>query len=229
MRRQLIDYYTVPSLGGNGRKVSIMLAETGLDHVVNFLDLARGDQNEDWYLAINPNGKIPAIVDHDAPGHFALGESGAILVYLAEKTGRFLPTEPKERARALMWTFWQVGGVGPMFGQWSFFAQTSSEKAPFAIERYRLECQRLLDVLDRNLAASEFVASGYSIADMALLPWIEPGYRALTTAEANIDRWPQISRWIDAVRKRPGVALALSKPEGSAVRVGQGRFPPQSS
>jgi GST-like protein len=221
----VIDYYTVPALGGNGRKVSIMLAETGLEHVVNFIDLGRGDQHEDWYLAINPNGKIPAIVDHDAPGDLALGESGAILIYLAEKTGQFLPTEAKARACALMWTFWQVGGVGPMFGQWSHFAQAAGEKIPSAITRYRDECRRLLDVLNGNLADKAFVAGDYSIADMALLSWIKPGHKALSGADADAHRWPHVTRWLGAVQARPAVALAMTKPEGAAARIGLGAQP----
>ncbi|WP_420969092.1 glutathione S-transferase family protein [Bradyrhizobium sp. B120] len=219
----MLDYYTVRSLGGNGRKVSIMLAETGLEHVVHFVDIEKGEQKEDWFTAINPNGRIPAIVDHDLPGGLRLGESGAILVHLAEKTGRFLPAEPKARAQTLMWTFWQVGGVGPMFGQWSYFARTAAERVPFAIQRYRDECERLFDTFDRNLAAQEYAADEYSIADMALLPWMKPGYAGLMRAMPDArDRWPNLRRWIAAVEARPAVALAMSCAEGAAARIGHG-------
>lgn len=218
----MIDYYTARSLGGNTRKISIMLAEGEIEHIVHFMDLARGDQHEPWYARINPHGRIPAIVDHDAPGELALGESGAILVHLAEKIGRFLPTEPRARARTLMWTFWQVGSVGPMFGQWSFFASAAKEKMPMAIDRYRTECLRLLGVLERNLEQSEFVAGDYSIADMALLSWIQPGFAAFEkVTPSNHDRWPQIERWLAAVSLRPAVALAMSRHEGSALSIGR--------
>jgi len=139
----MIDYYTAKELGGNTRKISIMLAETGLEHVVHFLDLAAGVQRRDWYLDINPNGRIPAIVDHDVVGGYRLGESGAILIYLAEKTGQFLPRTEPERSRAIQWVFWQVGHVGPMFGQLSYFARSAPERIEFAIERYRQESLRI--------------------------------------------------------------------------------------
>lgn len=216
----MLDYYTVRSLGGNGRKVSIMLAETGLEHRVYFLDLARGDQKADWFTRLNPNGRIPAILDPDVPGGLALGESGAILVHLAEKTGRFLPTEPAARARTLMWTFWQVGGVGPMFGQWSWFASSAPERVQFAVDRYRDECARLMGVLDRALEEREFVAGDYSIADMALLSWVKPGLKGLHTVGALAEAFGNVERWIAAIEARPAVRLAMSVPEGSASEIG---------
>ena len=129
----MIDYYTAKVLGGNARKVSIMLAETGEEHVVHYVDLDKNEQYEPWFKAINPNCKIPAIVDRDVPGGLAVGESGAILIYLAERTGRFLPTRGSGRARVMQWLFWQVGSVGPMAGQLSYFASSAPEKVPFAL------------------------------------------------------------------------------------------------
>ena len=216
----MLDYYTVRSLAGNGRKISIMLAETGLEHRVHFLDLDRGDQRDSWFLAINPNGRIPVIVDHDFPGGLAIGESGAILVHLAEKTGRFLPANAAARAKTLMWTFWQVGAIGPMFGQWAYFARTAPTHMPAAIERYREECRRLLDVLDRQLRDSEYVSGEYSIADMALLPWVRPGMEAFDRDGNVADRWPSLQRWLLQLTRRPAVELAMRVPEGSAAMVG---------
>lgn len=210
----MLDYYTVKSLGGNGRKVSIMLAETGLEHRVHFLDLERGDQNSDSFRAINPNGRIPALIDPDYD--LSLGESGAILVHLAEKTGQFLPTGTKARAQVLMWTFWQVGGIGPMLGQWSYFARVAPEKIGFAIERYRSESERLITVLDHALRSEEFVAGDYSIADMALLSWAEPGLAGLRPEDRGEQDFPGAWRWVQAMRARPAVMLAMTKPEGSA-------------
>ena len=218
----MLDYYTARSLGGNARKVSIMLAETGVPHRVHFVDLEAGEQRQPWFQAVNPNGRIPAIVDHDVPGGLALGESGAILVHLAEKTGRFLPSEPGPRARVLMWTFWQVGGIGPMMGQWSYFARSAPERVPFAIERYRGECVRLMDVLDRALEDGEFVAGDYSIADMALLSWAKPGLAGLRSDPRDAGRWAQVERWIETMEARPAVRLAMTRPEGAAAEVGPG-------
>lgn len=212
----MLDYYTVSSLGGNGRKVSIMLAETQLPHRVHFLDLEQGDQHTNRFRAINPNGKIPAIVDPEVPGGLRIGESGAILVHLAEKTGRYLPTDPASRARVLMWTFWQVGGIGPMFGQWSYFARNAPERVPFAIERYKAECARLMDVLNQNLGESEYVAGDYSIADMAILSWAKPGLTGLRQEPARADDWQNVARWITLMEAHPAVNLAMTRPEGAA-------------
>jgi len=220
----VIDYYTAKSLGGNTRKVSIMLAETQLDHVVHFVDLAKNEQHEDWYVAINPNARIPAIVDHDLPGGLALGESGAILVHLAEKTARFLPTEPGRRARVLQWTFWQVGAVGPMAGQLAWFKRSAPQQIPFAIERYEAECARLLGVLDRQLGRFEYVAGDeYSIADMMNYSWILPlaAYFQAKALEHGEQSFANVARWLTAVRARPAVELAMTRFEGAARRVGR--------
>lgn len=213
----MLDYYTVRALGGNGRKVSIMLAEGALAHRITFMDLERGDQHVEWFRAINPNGKIPALIDPEVD--LALGESGAILVHLAEKTGRFLPTEAKARAQALMWTFWQVGGIGPMLGQWFYFARVAPERIDLAIERFRSESERLIHVLDRALCDSEYVAGDYSIADMALISWVEPGLAGLRPDDQGEADFPNAWRWTRTMRARPAVAIALTKPEGTANEV----------
>lgn len=219
----MIDYYTARQLGGNTRKVSIMLAESETDHIVHFVDLDAGEQGEQWFTAINPNGRIPAIVDHDAPGELRLGESGAILIHLAEKTGRFLPTDRRLRAQAIQWVFWQVGHVGPTFGQWSYFGSSAPVKVGFAIERFRDEATRLLSVLNRQLLDHEFAAGDFSIADMALYSWIKPGFAALERNRPDLAAsWQSIPRWLAAVGGRPKVALAMTKYEGSALRIGRG-------
>ena len=219
----MIDYYTAKSLGGNTRKVSIMLAEAALEHVIYFVDLDRGEQHQPWYLALNANGKIPAIVDHDCPGGLQLAESGAILVYLAEKTGRFLPSSGPTRARVLEWLFWQSSSLGPMAGQWNYFQHVAPERVPFAIARYRDECARLLGVLDHQLSAHEYVAGDYSIADMMLYSWALPVYRGVrqTTVPAGDRQLADLERWLALVQGRPAVELAMSRYEGSASRVGR--------
>jgi GST-like protein len=219
----MIDYYTAKILGGNARKVSIMLAETGVEHVVHYIDLRKNEQYEPWFKAINPNCKIPAIVDHELPGGFAFGESGAILVFLAERTGRFLPASGAERARVMQWLFWQVGSVGPMAGQLSYFANDAPEQVPFAIERYRNECLRLLDVLEGGLDGREYVAGDYSIADMALYSWIKPLYEASGRMRdpAQVADLTNIPRWLATVAARPAVGIAMTTYEGTALRVGR--------
>jgi glutathione S-transferase len=217
----MIDYYTSKALGGNTRKISIMLAETELPHVVHFIDLKKNVQREPWYLEISPNGLIPAIVDHDVAGRHALAESGAILIYLAEKVGRFLPTTEPGRSRTLQWVFWQVGGIGPTFGRLAHFANDVPERIDFVIRELWEQSLKLMAVLDAQLAKHEFVAGDYSIADMVLLPWIKPGYKGLTSANPSLaEGWTHVARWLDAVGARPAVALAMSRYEGSAVRVG---------
>ena len=219
----MIDYYTAKILGGNGRKVSIMLAETGVEHVVHYVDLKKNEQYEPWYRAINPNCKIPAIVDHGVPGGLAFGESGAILIYLAEATGRFLPTSGPKRARVLQWLFWQVGSVGPMAGQLSYFANDAPERVPFAIDRYRGECVRLLEVLEAELEGNEYVAGDYSIADIALYSWIKPlhGAYARLREQAESGELTSVSRWLATMAARPAVEIAMTKYEGTALRVGR--------
>jgi GSH-dependent disulfide-bond oxidoreductase len=220
----MIDYYTAKSLGGNTRKITIMLAETGLPHVVYFVDLNKKEQLQDWYRAINKNCKIPAIVDRDIPGGFALSESGAVLVYLAEKTGQFLPATGEGRARVLEWVFWQASALGPMAGQWDYFWRSAPQKVDFAIARYRDECARLLGVLERQLGDHEYVAGDYSIADMMLYSWVLPVHRgliALPETNLSVADLRHIPRWLTSMRARPAVELAMTRYEGTALRVGR--------
>ncbi len=188
----------------NGLKIRIFLEETQLAHRLIPVSLSRGEQFRPEFQAISPNSKIPAIVDHDPAGGGApvsLFESGAILLYLAEKTGRFLPMDVRARAEVLQWLFWQVGGLGPMAGQIGFFNVYAPERVPYAIERYAGETRRLYGVLDKRLADREYVAGEYSIADMACYPWIVPhaGHRQ------NLDDFPHLKRWFVAVGARPAV------------------------
>src|SRR5215469_8036684 len=169
----MIDLYTWAT--PNGHKASIALEELGLDYQVHPIDIGNDEQFAASYVAINPNGKIPAIIDQDGPGGGPLTvfESGAILIYLAEKTGRFLPADPRQRSQAIQWLMFQVGGLGPMFGQAQHFRRFAPKPLPYAIERYSKEALRLYGVLDKRLGVSEFLAEGgYSIADIAAYPWV---------------------------------------------------------
>ncbi|MCZ6783160.1 MAG: glutathione S-transferase N-terminal domain-containing protein, partial [Proteobacteria bacterium] len=165
----MIDLYTSPT--PNGWKVSIMLEETGLLYTVKPIDLSKLVQKEDWFLKLNPNGRIPAIVDRDA-GDFAVFESGAILLYLAEKSGQLLPADTEGRSVAIQWLMFQMGGVGPMQGQANVFYRYAPEKIQYAIDRYHKECRRLYEVLDRRLGEVEYLAGDYGIADIATWPWV---------------------------------------------------------
>jgi len=202
----LIDLYFYPS--PNGLKISIMLEECGLPYRIVEVNILRGEQFKPEFLRIAPNNRIPAIVDHDAAGGpLAIFESGAILQYLAGKSGQFLPEEPHRRFDVLQWLFWQVGGLGPMAGQAHHFRAFAPERIPYGIQRYTDECNRLYGVLDRRLADREFVAGEYSIADMACWPWIvfhERQGQALETV-------PNLRRWFDAVRARPAVRRAYDR------------------
>lgn len=222
----MLDYYTTRALSGNSPKVSIMLAETALPHEVHFIDLDGGEQRSAWYTAIQPDGKIPAIMDHDVPGGLALGESGAILIHLAERTGQFLPTAQPARSRVLQWLFWQVGGVGPMFGQWWWFANAAPDRLPTALARYQTECARLLGVFDKQLGCHRYAAGEYSVADMALFPWVAPGYAALQQADpGRAAPWGNLRRWLHDVAGRPAVQHATTQPESSALRLPAGNAP----
>jgi len=201
----MIELFTAAT--PNGFKVSIALEELALPYEVRAISLADQEQKEPWFLAINPNGRIPAIVDHDA-GDFAVFESGAILMYLAEKTGKLLPSDPKQRSRALQWLMFQMGGVGPMMGQANVFVRYAPEKIPYAIGRYQRECRRLFEVLDKHLEGHEFLADEYSIADIATYPWVQ-GYG---WAELSIDGLPHLARWLDAIRARPAVTRGMAVP-----------------
>ncbi len=195
----------------NGRKASIMLEEVGLPYRVFPVDITKDEQFEPDFIAISPNNKIPAIVDHDGPDGepISLFESGAILIYLAEKTGRFMATEPRPRYQVLQWLMFQMGGIGPMFGQALHFRRFAPEKVPYAIDRYTAETRRLYGVMDRRLAASEYLAGeDYSIADIAVFPWAAR-YEWLGV---DLLEFPDVKRWYDAVWARPAVRQGFEVP-----------------
>ena len=203
--RPMIDLYTAAT--PNGHKASIALEELGLPYTLNVLDLTAGDQKRPDFLAINPNGRIPAIVDHDAGG-FAVFESGAVLIYLAEKTGRLMPTDVKGRSRVLQWLMFQMGGIGPMMGQANVFFRYFPEKIPAVIDRYQGETKRLFRVLDTQLKDHEFLAGDYSIADIANWAWV----RTHRWSGVDIDDLPHLKRWRDAIRARPAVQRGIEMP-----------------
>ena len=202
----MIELYTAPT--PNGWKASIMLEETGLDYHVNRVDIGSGEQRRPEFLAINPNGRIPAIIDTDND-NFAVFESGAILVYLAEQTGQFMPQDVKGRSLVMQWLMFQMGGVGPMMGQANVFFRYFPEKIPAAIDRYQTESKRLLTVLNDRLKDNEFLAGDYSIADIANWSWAKiyewPG--------VDVSDLPHLLRWIDQVSKRPAVIKGIEVPE----------------
>lgn len=201
----MIDFYTFTT--PNGRKVSIMLEEVGLPYAPHVIDIRKGDQFTPEFVAINPNSKIPAIVDHE--NSLSVFESGAILIYLAEKTGKFLPTEMKSRFQVLEWLMLQMGSIGPMFGQLNHFRKYAPEPIPYAINRYETETLRLYSVLDQQLAAHEFVCGDYSIADMAIYPWVSIyEFQGLT-----LDKHPNLKRWVEAIAQRPAVQRGMAVPE----------------
>ncbi|HRP96558.1 MAG TPA: glutathione S-transferase N-terminal domain-containing protein [Rhodocyclaceae bacterium] len=201
----MIDLYTAAT--PNGHKVSIALEELSLPYTMHTLDLSRRQQKQDWFLKINPNGRIPAIVDRDE-GDFAVFESGAILIYLAEKTGRLMPTDAKGRSRVLQWLMFQMGGIGPMMGQANVFFRYFPEKIQPAIDRYQGETRRLFRVLDHHLADHEFLAGDYSIADIANWAWV----RTHRWSGVGIDDMPHLKRWRDEIRARPAVARGIERP-----------------
>jgi GSH-dependent disulfide-bond oxidoreductase len=196
-------YWTTP----NGHKITIFLEETGLPYRIVPVNISRGDQFKPEFLRISPNNRIPAIVD-DAPAVggrlVSVFESGAILQYLAEKTGKFLPKDLHGRVEVIQWLFWQMGGLGPMAGQNHHFNQYTPQKIPYAIERYVNETNRLYSVLDKRLADREFVAGDYSIADMASYPWVVPYERQ----GQKLDDFPNLQRWFETIRARPAVVRA---------------------
>jgi len=201
----MIELFTAPT--PNGWKVSIALEELELAYSVRTISLAAGEQKSPWYLKINPNGKVPAIVDHDNDG-FVVFESGAILIYLAERAGRLLPVDTAGRSRVLQWLMLQMGGVGPMMGQANVFFRYAPEKIPYAIERYQREVSRLFGVLDTQLAHSEFLAGEFSIADIAHWSWVHTH----AWSGVTIDGLPHLARWLAAVAERPAVQRGVDVP-----------------
>lgn len=193
----------------NGRKISVALEEMGLPYKVFPVNISKGEQMAPAFLEISPNNKIPAIVDPDGPGgkRVSIFESGAILLYLAEKTGKFLPDDVHGRYDAIQWTFWQMSGLGPMAGQNHHFRNYAVEKLPYAIDRYVNETNRLYGVLNKRLADREFIAGDYSIADMASYPWVVP-YK---NQGQDIDDFPHLKRWLETIGKRPATERAYAK------------------
>ena len=204
----MIDFYTWTT--PNGRKVSIMLEETGLPYTTYAVNIGKDEQFAPQFVAISPNSKIPAIVDQAGPGGrpLALFESGAILFYLAEKTGRFLSTEPVARYRTMQWLMFQMGGFGPMLGQTHHFLRAAKEQVPYAIERYTKETRRLYGVLDAQLAKSAYVAGDYSIADMATFPWAARH----EWHKVDLAEFSNVKRWYDAIAARPAVDRGMKVP-----------------
>jgi GSH-dependent disulfide-bond oxidoreductase len=204
----MIELYTWGT--PNGRKVSIMLEECGLPYNVHPINIGRNDQFAPDYLKINPNGKIPSIVDAEGPGGktISMMESGAILVYLAEKTGKLLSRTPHERYKALEWLMFQMGGVGPIFGQVHHFLRAAKEQVPYAIDRYSKEKDRLYGVLDRRLGETEYLAGDYSIADVATYPWVS----RFEWHRTRLEDHPNVKRWFDALSARPAVKKGMAVP-----------------
>jgi len=202
----LIDLYTWPT--PNGHKIHIMLEETGLEYRVHPIDIGAGEQFKPDFLAISPNNKIPAMVDQRGPGGkpFALAESGAMLFYLASKTGKFLPVDVRERWEVMQWVMFQMGHIGPMLGQAHHFLQYAPEKIEYAMNRYRNEAKRLYRVVDKQVEENEWIAgSEYTIADMSIMPWL----RFPERQGVNIEEYPNLKEWRDRIAARPAVKKAL--------------------
>lgn len=198
-----LHYWTTP----NGHKITMFLEETGLPYRIVPVNIGKGDQFKPEFLAIAPNNRMPAIIDDepvDGGAPVSVFESGAILVYLAEKTGQFMPTDLRGRVEVLQWLFWQMGGLGPMAGQNHHFRTYAPEKIPYAIDRYVNETNRLYGVLNKRLADRPFMAGDYSIADMASFPWVVPYERQ----GQNLDDFPHLKRWFNAISERPATVRA---------------------
>lgn len=201
----MIDLYTSPT--PNGWKASVTLEELGIPYEAHPIDLSKNVQKEEWFLQMNPNGRIPVIVDREFDD-FVVFETGAIMIYLAEKAGRLLPSDPKERSRVIQWLMFQMGGIGPMMGQANVFFRYFPEKIQPAIDRYQNESRRLFEVLDRRLGESEWLASEYSIADIANWCWV----RTYKWSGVSLDGLQNIRRWLDAMKERPGCRKGVEVP-----------------
>ncbi len=213
----MIDLYSWPT--PNGHKMHIMLEELGLEYNVIPIDIGAGDQFDPEFLKISPNNKMPAMVDHDGPGGepYPLSESGAMLMYLAEKTGQFMPQETAARYLVIQWLMVQMGTVGPMLGQAHHFRTYAPEPMPYAVDRYTNEARRIYNVIDKRLSEVEYLAGDYSIADMATFPWV----RLHERQGVDLDELPNFARWVEAIKARPAVERGLEvlaeerrKPEG---------------
>lgn len=199
-------YWTTP----NGHKITLFLEEAGLPYRLHGINIGKGEQFSPDFLKIAPNNRIPAIIDHapsDGGAPVSVFESGAILLYLADKSGQFIPADPRGRIACLEWLFWQMGGLGPMAGQNHHFGQYAPEKIPYAIDRYTKETNRLYGVMNKRLEACEFLAGSYSIADMACYPWIVPHERQ----GQRLEDFPHLARWFAAIGARPGTLRAYAK------------------
>ena len=201
----MIDLYTWTT--PNGRKASIMLEEVGIPYEAHAVDIGKDEQFKAEFLKISPNNRIPAIVDRD--NNFSLFESGAILLYLAEKAGKLLPSDKLKRYRVIEWLMWQMGGIGPMLGQTHHFVKYNKGKAPYAEERYLKETHRLYGVLDKQLKDNEYMAGDYSVADIATWPWISR-YEWQTV---DLNQYPNVKRWYVAIAKRPAVQKGYDVPK----------------
>jgi GSH-dependent disulfide-bond oxidoreductase len=200
----MIDLYTFTT--PNGRKASIMLEEVGLPYNVHVIDITKNDQFSPEFIAINPNSKIPAIVDRD--NDITVFESGAILIYLAEKTGKLLPADQKSRFQVVEWLMFQMASVGPMFGQLNHFKRFAPEQIPYAIQRYEKETLRLYGVLDSQLAKHEYICDNYSIADIATYPWV-----AIYEFQGlSLDHYPHLKRWVETLQERPAIQRGMAVP-----------------
>src|SRR5713226_1426407 len=205
----MIDLYTWAT--PNGRKISIMLEEAELPYEVHPVNLGQGEQFKAEFLAINPNNKIPAIIDRDGPGGrpFTLFESGAILIYLAEKSGKLMPKEARARYEVIQWLMFQMGGVGPTFGQAHNFLRHDPQQDSYGVERFKKEVARLYGVMDRHLAKHEFLATDYSIADIATYPWVG----RYEMHQTKLEDFPNVKRWFDALSARPAVQRGMAVPK----------------
>jgi GST-like protein len=204
----MIDFYTWTT--PNGRKVSIALEELGLSYTTKPVDLTKGEQHKPEFLAINPNNKIPAIVDHDVPGGLKVFESGAILVYLAEKTGRLMPSDATRKAEVMEWLMFHASGVGPMLAQLNYFSRMASQKVPLALERFQTESARLLGVLDRHLSSHDYMAGEYSIADIIMYPHLAFFRPLFPELFGSLSGVPQ---WMERVGARPAVQRGMKVPD----------------
>ena len=201
----MIDLYTAPT--PNGHKASCTLEAMGLEYETHFINIGEGEQKAPEYLAINPNGRIPTIVDRDND-NFAVFESGAIMIYLAEKTGQLMPTDAKGRSRVIQWLMFQMGGIGPMMGQANVFYRYFPEKIQPAIDRYQNEGRRLFEVLDTHLGNNEWLADDYSIADIANWCWV----RTHKWSGISVDGLDNLDRWVNVMRDQPGMSAGLEVP-----------------
>ena len=205
----MIDLYTWKT--SNGRKATIMLEECGLEYNIHPINIGKDEQFDPAFIAINPNSKIPAIIDQGGPDGepFTVIESGAILMYLAEKTGKFMPTEMAARYEVIQWLMFQMGGIGPIFGQVHHFLRAAKEKVPYGIERYGTECRRLYGVLNTRLGGREYLAGDVSIADFATLPWVS----RFDWQQVDLSDYPNVKRWYDMLMARPALARGMELPD----------------